>query len=317
MNQLFCDVSFVNTYIDDILIHSITKVEHISHLKIVFCRLKDAGLTLRGCKCKIRMTKVHLLGHVFSAQGMAPDEEKVRAVTEWPTPHDASEVREFLGFASYYRQYVLKFADIAASLHQLTKKGVPYIWTPECDSAFNVLKEKLTQAPILAYLMFRSGAGQFILATNASNIGIAAVLEQDGHVIAYTRRTLSKSEKNYSVIQKECLAIVYATKQFRHYLLGRHFTIVTDHAPLQWLSAQKMEGLLCWWALDLQEYDFKIEYKKGSNNSNADARSRRPGQEAPDMAAAMRTQSDITALRLSQEQDPHLKLVLIALTKAT
>ena len=176
-------------------------------------------------------------------------------------------MRQFLGLASYYRQYVLKFADIAAPLHHLTEKGVPYIWTPEFDSAFNVLKEKLTQAPILAYPTFGSGAGQFILATDTSNIEIGAVLEQDGRIIAYTSRTLSKSEKNYSVIQKECLAIVYATKQFCHYLLGRHFTIVTDHTPLQWLSAQKMEGLLCRWAQALQEYDFK----KGSNNSNADA----------------------------------------------
>ena len=103
------------------------------------------------------------------------------------------------------------------------------------------------------------------------------MLEQDGHVhvIAYASRSLNKAEQHYCVIQKECLAIVFALKQFRHYLLGRPFKLVTDHAPLQWLSAQKMESIVCRWALVMQEYSFSIEYRKGSLNSNADALSRR------------------------------------------
>ena len=114
---------------------------------------------------------------------------------------------------------------------------------------------------------------------------------------------LFQSLRRINVIQKECLAIVYATKQFHHYLLGRLFTVVT---PLQWLSAQKMEGLLCRWALALQEYDFHIEYKKGSSNSNADALSRRPTYQPSDVVSAVRTQVDIAALRYAQEHDPHL-----------
>ena len=109
------------------------------------------------------------------------------------------------------------------------------------------------------------------------------------------------------------MAIVYATKQFRHYLLGRPFTVVTDHALLQWLSAQKMEGLLCRWALALQEYDFHIEYKKGSSNSNADALSRRPTYQPSDVVSAVRTEVDIAALRYAQEHDPHLNQVLLGL----
>ena len=244
---------------------------------------------------------------------MAPDRGKVQAVKDWPVPLDASEVRQFLGLASYYHRYVLNFANIAAPLHQLTDKGTMYSWTPECDASFNALKKQLTQAPILAYPKFGSGAGQFVLATDASNTGIGAVLEQEGRVVAYASHTLSKSEKNYSVIQKECLAIVYATKQFRHYLLGRPFTVVTDHAPLQWLSAQKMEGLLCQWALALQEYDFHIEYKKGSSNSNADALSRRPTYQPLDVVSAVRTEVDIAALRYAQEHDPLLNQVLLGL----
>ena len=114
----------------------------------------------------------------------------------------------------------------------------------------------------------------FVLQTDASSVGLGAVLEQNGNVIAYASRALNSAEQHYSVIRKECLAAVFATKQFRHYLLGRHFQLLTDHCPLQWLSSQKMEGLLCRWALALQEYDFTIKYRKGCLNNNADALSR-------------------------------------------
>ena len=136
-------------------------------------------------------------------------------------------------------------------------------WTPVHDEVFGHLKSVLTQAPILTYPDFSTNAPAFVLQTDASAAGLGAVLEQGGHVIAYASRTLTKSESNYSVIQKECLAIVFGMKQFRHYLLGRSFTLMTDHAPLQWLSAQKMQGLLSRWALAMQEYTFDIVYRKG------------------------------------------------------
>lgn len=138
-----------------------------------------------------------------------------------------------------------QFLHIAAPLHNLTQKNVQFSWTSECQIAFSTLKQKLTQAPILVYPWFDSAAPPFILQTGASAVGIGCVLEQDGHVVAYASRVLTKSEQQYSVIQRECLAAVYGMKQFRYCLLGRPFKVVTDHALLQWLSAQKMEGLLC------------------------------------------------------------------------
>ena len=120
---------------------------------------------------------------------------------------------------------------------------------------------------ILAFPQFTGDAPPFLLQTDASAVGVGAVLEQGGCVIAYASCTLTKSEQQYSTIQKECLAAVYAMKQFRHYLLGHPFQLVTDHAPLQWLSAQKMEGLLCRWALTMEEYSFDIVYRKGSLNA--------------------------------------------------
>ena len=171
------------------------------------------------------------------------------------------------------------------------------MWTEACAAAFTTLKCKLVQIPILVYPQFTVSANPFVLQTDASAMGLGAVLEQDNKVIAYASRSLSKSECNYSTIQKESLAIVFAMKKLRH-LLGRPFTVMTDHAPLQWLSAQKMEGLLCRWALALQEYTFKIVHRKGTLNGNADALSRRPHPVTTSLPVAVTTTTEpTTALR--------------------
>ena len=164
---------------------------------------------------------------------MEPDPQKVAAIRDWAIPRNISELRSFLGLASYYRRYIYQFADIAAPLNNLTNKGVTFMWDNNYQSAFETLKRKLTEVPVLAYPSFSLTANQFQLHTDASATGLGAVLEQGGKVVAYASRTLTQAERNYSVIQRECLAIIYALKQFRHYLLGRQFTLLTDHAPLQ------------------------------------------------------------------------------------
>ena len=141
-------------------------------------------------------------------RGNDPDNSKVQAVQEWPRPRDATEVRQFIGLASYYRRYIQHFADIARPLHRLTQKDTTYCWSEECEKAFRNLKTKLTEAPILAYPGFDKEASPLVLQTDASLTGLGAVLEQDGQVIANASRTLSMSEVNYSVIQHECLAVV-------------------------------------------------------------------------------------------------------------
>ncbi|KAL5505558.1 hypothetical protein EMCRGX_G007010 [Ephydatia muelleri] len=279
MDKITRGLPFVTTYIDDVLIHSANEEEHKQHLSAIFSRLKTAGLTLRGRKCQIGMPQATYLGHVFCAVGVTPDETKVKAVMKWPTPSSATEVRQFLGLASYYRKFICHFSDIAAHLHKLTQKVNPFCWTADCEAAFRTLKSILTSAPVLTYPRFDKRASHFVLQTDASAVGLGAILQQDGYVIGYVSRVLSKSEANYSVIQRECLALVYGMKQFRHYLLGHPFQLWTDHEPLQWLSGQKMEGLLCRWALALQEYDFRIVYRKASLNTHADALSRRKGPE--------------------------------------
>ena len=215
------------------------------------------------------MAKVNYLGHVSSAAGIDPQKEAT--AQDWTTPTNVSDLRSFLGLASYYRRYIPRFADIATPLHRLTERGATFRWDPACQTAFDTLKEKLSQAPILTYPEFLPSSEPFSLQTDASAVGIGVVLEQAGHVVAYSSRSLTQSERNYSVIQRGCLAIVYGLKQFSHYLLGRPFRLLTDCAPLQWLSAQKMDGLLARWTLAMQEYDMTIMYRKGSLSNNTDS----------------------------------------------
>ena len=133
------------------LVFSQTEEQHVHHLQQVFQRLQGAALTLRGSKYHIGVSKVCYLGHIFDYNGMHPDPCKVSCVQDWPTPTNATTLKQFLGLASYYRRYIEKFADIAAPLHNLTKKDISFSWSPECTKAFVELKSRLTQAPILAF----------------------------------------------------------------------------------------------------------------------------------------------------------------------
>ena len=307
MDKVLHGLPFVVIYLDDILIYSTDVNQHADHLHQVFSRLQAAGLTLRGSKCHIGMHSVSYLGHKFSAEEMAPDPKKTQAIREWPTPSSVKAVRQFLGLASYYRRYIKKFANIAGPLHQLTQKSVQFSWNQQHELAFLTLKQCLLQSPILIFPDFSPTAKPFVLQTDASAMGIGAVLEQGGQVVAYASRVLTPPEKSYSVIQQECLAIVYALKQFRHYLLGCHFTLQTDHAPLQWLTSQKMEGLLCRWSLSLQEFDFNIEYRKGASNTNADALSHCHGEGTRQQnVAATLINSGEADLQKAQQQDQPL-----------
>ena len=139
MNQIFHGFSYVTTYIDDILVHSANKMEHLLHLKEVFDRLHQANLSLRGRKCHIVMSQVPYLDHVFSGTGMSPDQQKIAAVKDWPMPRNVADVRTFLGLASYYRRYIQGFSDIAKPLHQLTQKNTTFLWSEEHIQSFNAL----------------------------------------------------------------------------------------------------------------------------------------------------------------------------------
>ncbi len=167
------------------------------------------------------------MGHKFKKSG--PDSTITEAIKNWIAPSNVTELRRFVGLASYYRRYIKHFSTIAEPLLHLTNKGSMVYWSPGCQKAFNEFKERLQSPPILICPDFSI---EFTLYTDASDSGLGAVFQQNNQVVAYASRTLNRAEKRYSVIEKECLALVYTVKQFRHYLLGKPFTIFKDFTRL-------------------------------------------------------------------------------------
>ena len=244
MNEALCECQdFAKAYIDDVVIYSSTWEEHLDHLEQVFRCLQKAGLTLKRSKCQFGLSHVYYLGYLIGEGGVRPDPKKVKAVLAYKQPETKSEVSAFLGLTGYYRKFVPAYATIAAPLTELLKKGKPehIVWSAACEEAFETLKECLTKTPILRVPHPKQ---RFIVQTDASDVGIGAVLSQqddDGeeHPIAYASRKLQLRETRYSAVEKECLAIVWALKYLKYYLYGQAFTIYTDHKPLTWLNTMK------------------------------------------------------------------------------
>ena len=265
-------------YMDDIIVFGTDFNEELHRLKSVFSRLRDAGLKLKPKKCKFFQKSVPFLGHIVSNKGVATDPEKINSVKNWPIPTSVTEVRSFLGLASYYRRFIKGFAGIASPLHKLTEKGHTFLWDDKCNDAFAILKDRLISSPILAY---PNESGRFILDTDACDISIGAVLSQEQgdelKVIAYASKSLSKSEKNYCVTRKELLAVVTYCKYFQHYLYGQKFLVRSDHGALKWLFRFKdPQGQTARWLEVLGTYNFDIEHRPGRQHGNADAVSRIP-----------------------------------------
>lgn len=238
--------------------------------------MRKYNLKLQPDKCEFLRKEVSYLGHVIGSTGVRPDEKRVEAVKSYPVPKTTRELKGFLGLAGYYRRFIPNFSKIAKPLTELLKKNTPYVWDDRTENAFNTLKELLTTQPLLQYPDFTK---PFVLTTDASNDAIGAILSQ-GPIrkdlpISYASRTLNNAERNYPTVEKELLAIVWGCKHFRQYLYGRKFTVVTDHRPLTWIfSVKDPSSRLLRWRLKLEEYEYEVIYKKGSNNTNADALSR-------------------------------------------
>jgi len=220
------------------------------------------------------------------------------------------DIQSFIGLAGYYRKFIENFSKIAKPLTRLTKKTKKFTWTAEQQSAFETLKEKLMTAPVLRYPDFTQ---KFIVITDASAYAIGAVLSQgkvgDDRPIAYASRVLSRAEQNYSTIEKELLAIVWAVKHFRPYIYGTKFMIVTDHKPLIWLFSVSNDpgSRLIRWRLKLEEYDYEIIHKAGRANANADALSRNvkrnTGEEEEEERNIHLIKDDTDNLRIPTEKE--------------
>ncbi|WVZ70291.1 hypothetical protein U9M48_018968 [Paspalum notatum var. saurae] len=220
MNSMFVNEldKFVVVFINDILIYSKNEKEHEEHLRIVLTRLREHKLYAnKFSKCAFWLKEVSFLGHILSEKGVAVDPSKVKDVLNWKQPETVTEIRSFLGLAGYYRCFIKDFAKTAKPMTSLTKKNAKYVWSPNCEEAFQTLKKSLTSALVLAQ---PDVTKPFNVYCDASGNGLGCVLMQEGRVIAYASRQLRKHEVNYPTHDLELAAVVLALKIWRHYLLG-------------------------------------------------------------------------------------------------
>ncbi|GBG63535.1 hypothetical protein CBR_g38603 [Chara braunii] len=262
---------------DDILVFSKTHEYHVEHIEWVLHALRAAGFKVALEKSEFFLSEISFLGYIVTVDGLKPDPRKVAAVQEAKAPVTLTQVRAFLGLASYYRRFIKGFAGIAKPLTNLLKKEEQLIWTSECEAAFQALKEALTSAPVLTR---PDPTRPFALYTDWQPQAISAMLTQHGkdrrdHVIEYASKTLSQAQVNYEACKGECLAVVWGIHHFRRYLYGQKFVLVTDHQPLLSLrNNTDYTGTLGRWAVRLQDYDFDIRHRATRQHGNADGLTR-------------------------------------------
>ena len=218
-------------------------------------------------------TEVKYLGYIVNVNGLQPDPDKIEAIVKYPVPKNLKRLRRFTRMTSWYRRFINNFPKISEPLNQLTQKSRRWKWGEQQQKAMDTLKEKLTTAPILACPDFSL---PFSLQTNAFSTGLGAALTQvqNGHerIICYASQNLNKAERNYTVTEWEYLAIVWAIRKYREYLEGYHFRVITDHSSLKWMYRQKNQvGRVVRWAMELAQYDFDIQHRKGSLHHVSDA----------------------------------------------
>jgi hypothetical protein len=233
MNSVFMPEldKFVVVFIDDILVYSKNEDEHAKHLHTVLQRLRDHHLYAKLSKCDFWLREIKFLGHTISQDGISVDPEKVQEVMDWKPPTTVRQIRSFLGLAGYYRRFIPDFSRIAKPMTELLK-GVKYEWSQKCEDAFHTLRQHLTTAPVLAQ---PDNTKSFDVYCDASGTGLGCVLMQDNRVIAYASRALRPHEQNYPTHDLELAAVVHALKIWRHYLMGAHCNIYTDHKSLKYI----------------------------------------------------------------------------------
>lgn len=258
-------------FFDDILVYSTTWKDHLTHLEAVLQVLEQNTLYVKLSKCVFGVEEIEYLGHVVSGKGVAIEATKIEAVLKWPTPTNLKQLRGFLGLTGYYRRFIKSYAKIAAPLTDLLGKD-SFCWNETTQEAFQGLQQAITSAPVLALPNFQQ---TFILETDASGIGVGAVLHQNGHPIAFFSKKLAPRNQKKSAYFREMLAIAEAIAKFRHYLLGSKFIIRTDQKSLRSLMDQSLQTPEQQeWLHKFLGYDFVIEYNPGKENIAADSLSR-------------------------------------------
>ena len=284
MNDTFRDLldKSVLSFLDDILIFSKTREEHLRHIREVLERLRAKKLYGKLSKCEFMRSEVGFLGHRIGENGLCVSPDKVDAVKNWPTPRNVHDVRSFLGLAGFYRRFVKGFSEIALPMTELTHNNASWVWGPKQQKAFDELKGALCSAPVL---ILPDPTKPFVLNCDSCKFAIGATLQQDlGNglqPVAYRSKKLSKAERNYDVREREFMAILDACSHWRHYLHSDEpFVLKSDHSSLvHYMTMPNLTGRLARWVLKMQDFHCKLEYIPGPQNVVADALSRRPDLE--------------------------------------
>ena len=273
-------IEFAAAFADDIIIWSADdEEEHIRRVKVVLDRLRQKGVQLSPKKCKLGMRRIEFLGHIISREGVEPQWDKVEAIDALPAPKTVSEVRSFLGMATYYCKFLPEYSHIKKPLTELTRQTVKWQWTHVEETAFQRIKELLKSAKVLRS---PDWTRPFHLHTDWSKAGVGAVLSQtadDGveYVIAYASRMNTTAESNFSAYEGEVSAVVWAVQKFRYWLWGAEFKLITDCKAMEWLrSTARLRSKLARWSLILAEYDFTVKHRPGKENTVPDLFSRQP-----------------------------------------
>ena len=260
---------------DDIIVYGADENEHDSALNALLRRCRERGLKLNKRKLKYKLDKVAYLGHILTPEGIAVDPEKVCAIVDMPQPKDVQGVQRLIGVVTYLSKFLPQLSTVAEPLRRLTDKDSAFDWLPQHEAAFSKIKTMITQTPILRYYDVNKDVS---IECDSSDVGLGAVITQEGKPIAYASRALTQTERNYAQIEKECLAIVFATHRFEHYILGKdNVRVYTDHKPLVTIfkktiltSPKRLQRM----RLRLQKYSLDLEYKPGPTMYISDTLSR-------------------------------------------
>ncbi|XP_055620280.1 uncharacterized protein K02A2.6-like [Toxorhynchites rutilus septentrionalis] len=315
MAKMVSSLRGVEVFLDDILVHSKTLVDHNRIIHMLFNRLRDYGFRLRVEKCRFHQDQIKYLGHIVSAKGIQPDPAKIAAISEMPAPTDVPTLRSFLSAVNFYGKFVREMHKLRHPLDNLLKKDTKFHWSKECQYAFQNIKKVLQSGLLLTHY---NPEQEIIVAGDASKTGIGAVILHrfpNGIIkaVSHASRSLTVAEQNYSQIEKEALALVFACTKFHRLLWGRRFTLQTDHQPLLRIFGSKkgipvhIANRLQRWALTLLGYDFNIEYVSTQDFGYADVLSRlisnhpKPDEEA--VIAMVRVEDDVSSCFHDSIQD--------------
>jgi RNase H-like domain found in reverse transcriptase/Reverse transcriptase (RNA-dependent DNA polymerase)/Integrase zinc binding domain/Integrase core domain len=266
INEVFGDKigKILLAYLDDILVFSKTREEHFAALRYVLTKLREHTLFANLQKCHFFKESVTFLGHSISAEGLRPSPQKLQVVLDWAPPKNINQLQSFLGLLNYFRKFILGYAILTKPLTDLLKHDTLFNWTPECQAAFELCKQKLTSAPVLA---LPDNTKPFELVCDACKTGLGAVLIQDRHPICFEGRKLTAAEQNLDGGEQELLAVIYALHKFRCYLEGTTFTLVTDHLPNTYFKTQvHLSPKKVRWLDFLSRFHFEWQYRPGRIN---------------------------------------------------